>query len=176
MLLMRIHTALALMLLAPACAPVSGTPKRITPLHINQWSLQVIEQLNGYRIQHGLNPLQEHAGLHGLCIEHSRWLKDKRGTSMIHGSNVSHSGSNYRARVARIRHEMEDWGENVAFISQPADDVAAKLIVMWKGSPGHAQAMLGNWTHVGIGISADQDNAIFAVMNFARRKPYNYFD
>ena len=171
MMIVRILTALSLALLATACAPAPEAGETRPAPNVRKACLDAIYQLNSYRVHQGLQPLHEHTGLHSLCLEHSMWLRQKRGTSMTHGSNVSHSGSQYRERVARIQHNMEAWGENVAYISNTPDNIGRHLIVMWIGSPPHHEAMLGDWTHVGVGITADEDGAIFAVMNFGRYNP-----
>ena len=165
---MRILTVLGLIFLAASCGPSLDPAQSTLSPETQQWSGQVIRELNHYRSQQGLEPLQEHPGLQILCMEHSDWLRKKRGSSLLHGSNVSHSGSHYRARVARIQFGMEAWGENVAYISNTPEDLARHLIVMWKGSAPHNKAMLGNWTHAGVAISVDEDGAIFATMNFGR--------
>ena len=63
---------------------------------------------------------------------------------------------------------MKAWGENVAYISHTPEDVATRLLVMWKASPSHNKNMLGDWTDAGNALVVDADGAIFATMNFGR--------
>ena len=167
-MVLRILTAVSLAFLAAACSPYLGPAQYTMPVEAREWCGQVIQELNRYRTQKGLEPLQDHNGLHALSLNHSKWLLRKRGTSFMHGSNVSHSGGRYRARVARIEYGMEAWGENVAYISDTPKNVAKQLIIMWRASPSHHKAMIDNWTHVGVGICVDDDGAVFATMNFGR--------
>lgn len=153
-----------------ACSPGSSPQQPALSAEARQWSDELIHKLNAYRTQKGLKPLQHHRGLDELCLNHSDWLRRKRGSSFLHGSHVSHYGSGARARQSRIQYGMEAWGENVAYISNTPQDPAGKLMVMWKGSPSHHKAMVGDWTHVGAAISVDKDGAIFSTMNFGRKK------
>lgn len=170
MMVMRSLPALILVLLLTNCTPQPGTQAVVPTSRTSEWSQEVHRQLNAYRREKGLGSLELHPGLQQLCLDHSEWLRRKRGSSFIHGSNVSHQGSSYRARVSRIQFDMEAWGENVGYISNTPEDVAHKLMVMWKASPPHHKAMLGNWTHAATGIRVDDDGAIFATMNFGRKR------
>ena len=167
-MVLRMLTVLGLAFLATACSP-QPTPQSTSSSPTSQsWGREVHRQLNAYREEKGLPALAYHKGLEQLCLDHSEWLRRKRGTSFMHGSNVSHSGGRYRARVARIEYGMEAWGENVAYISDTPKNVAKQLIIMWRASPSHHKAMIDNWTHVGVGICVDDDGAVFATMNFGR--------
>ena len=161
---------LAPLLTSTACSSRSAPEGGSMPVASRQWSEQVHRKLNDYRRSRDLSPLEHHEGLRQLAADHSNWMRRKRGSFFLHGSNVSHSGSLVRARTSRILHGMEAWGENVAYISDTPEDVARHLIVMWKSSPPHHRAMLDNWTHAGTAISVDADGAIFATMNFGRKK------
>ena len=167
---LRLLLLLGLMPLFSGCIPQGLPEQRTMPPKVAGWSQEIHRQLNAFREEKGLPPLARHDGLEQLALDHCEWLVDKRGTSFIHGSNVSHSGQHYRSRVARIEHGMEAWGENVGYIGHTPDDPARRLILLWQNSPSHRKAMLGNWTHAATGIRVDEDGAIFATMNFGRTK------
>lgn len=167
MLVLRLLIPSGLLLLTSCTAPI-GEHASMTP-ELSEQSRQLHRELNDYRRSKGLAALQAHDGLQQLALDHSIWLRQKRGSSFAHGSNVSHSGSRARARIARIRFGMEAWGENVAYASNTPEQTAKKLITMWKASPAHNEAMLGNWTHAGNAITLAQDGAIFATINFGRQ-------
>ncbi len=179
MLMIRWFSLGALLALSGACSPPTATPQASRHTagaaqdpkspQVHAWSRQLHHQLNDYRLDRGLPVLRYHAGLQKLCEDHCAWLRRKRGTSFSSGSNVSHSGSSYRARVARIQYGMRAWGENVAYVGNSPQDVATRLMVMWKASPTHNMAMLGNWSHAGNALVVDADGSIFATMNFGRK-------
>ena len=166
---LRVLTAFGLMLLASACSPQPAEKPQAATTQTAQWSQETHSLLNDYRRKKGLPVLVYHQGLEQLCLDHSEWLRRKRGSSFHHGSNVSHSGSRARARHARIAYGMNACAENVAFISATPENVAERLIVMWKASPSHHKAMVGNWTHAATGMAVDDDGAIFATMLFGRK-------
>ena len=130
-----------------------------------QFSANLTHHSDNYRQQKGLPPIDYHRGLEQLSLNHSEWLRQNRGKGR---RNVGHQGSRHRAKVAHTEFGMRAWGENVAYVSETPKDAATKLITIWKASPPHQKAMVGNWTHAGTGIRVDEDGAIFATMNFGR--------
>ncbi len=167
MMMLRVLTGMVLMFLASACAPPAAPQNVSASPHTQSWCQEVHRQLNDYRREKSLPALQYHRGLEQLSLNHSEWLRQNRGKGR---RNVSHKGSNNRARVAYSEYGMQAWGENVAYVSATPADVAGKLITMWKASPPHHKAMIGDWTHAGTGISVDEDGAIFATMNFGHKR------
>lgn len=168
---LRLIILIALLIGPSACSPHPPPAHTDSAPEIRQWNRLVHQRLNDYRRDKGLAPLAYHDGLEQLCTDHSRWLRRERGSSFLIGSHVSHSGSGYRARYARIQFGMSEWDENVAYISQTPEDIAAHLILMWRASPPHQKVMLGDWTHSGVGISVDDDGAVFVTMNFGSKTP-----
>jgi len=127
---------------------------------------QVFIEINRYRTSQDLPALKRHEGLDQLALAHSQFLVKQRGTSWVHGKNVNHIGSAWRASGARERYQMHRYGENVAAILSSPKDTPGHLLLMWKTSYYHHQVMLGDWTHSGISMLIDKDGAIFATQVF----------
>lgn len=129
-------------------------------------SNQVFSRVNRYRINKHLPALKRHEGLDQLALAHCQFLVKKRGSSWVHGKNVNHIGAEWRASSARKCYLMQSYGENVAAILPGNNDRSKHLLLMWKTSYYHNQAMLGDWTHSGISILIDDDGEIFATQIF----------
>ena len=167
----RIPLFLALLLMMTACSQQSHLDNEPMPPRVAQWSGELHYRLNDFRAQHGKPPLQHHDGLEQLCLNHSGWLRDNRGTSMHHGRDVSHLGSEWRSLVARTEYGMAAYDENVAFTGRMPQNVARHMMVLWRASPPHREAMLGDWSHSANAMRVDEDGAIFVTMNFGRWAP-----
>ncbi len=125
-----------------------------------------MQEVNNYRQSRGSTELQRHSGLDRLAQEHCEYLRKNRGSFSLHGKNVSHSGFEGRALIAKQRYRMYSVSENVAATSKVSGSTTQRLIDLWKGSRAHNKNMLDKWTHTGIGVVVDSDGMIFATQLF----------
>ena len=140
---------------------VSASPRPTSSL-----SGQVVQEVNSYRRSHGKSELQRHPGLDRLAQEHSEYLRNKRGTFGLNGSNVSHYGFENRAINARERFQMGAISENVGAANHPGQKKPPVLVRLWSESKGHDANMRNSWTHTGVGVVVDNDGMVFATQLF----------
>jgi uncharacterized protein YkwD len=146
----------------PTRIPVSTTLRPDTSI-----SSLVVRDVNAYRRSKGAQELQRHSGLDRLAQEHSEYLRKHRGTFVIHGKNVSHSGFEGRTLIARQRYQMISVSENVAAASKRDSAPSTVLVGLWKGSKDHHKNMIDKWTHTGVGVVVDSDGMVFATQLFS---------
>ena len=176
---MQAHSRLQL--LAIICvvglASCAGQPKSIkvpvaTTLQPDtSMSAQLFQAVNDYRHSLGAAELERHAGLDRLARQHCEYLRQHRGTFVLHGRNVSHIGFEGRALYARQRYQMANISENVASANHTGTNPAPVLLTLWKGSKDHQKTMVDKWTHSGIGVVVDSDGMVFADQLFATVNP-----
>lgn len=125
------------------------------------------QEINTYRQSRGASELQRHPGLDRLAQNHCEFLRKNRGTFVLHGKNVSHSGFEGRALIAREHYHMENVSENVAATTKVAGSTTQRLVELWKGSKDHHKNMVDDWTHTGVGVVVDSDGMVFSTQIFS---------
>ncbi|TET31432.1 MAG: CAP domain-containing protein [Planctomycetota bacterium] len=105
----------------------------------------VFDLINQNRADQGLEPLEWHSELAAVARAHSECQRD-HGT-IYHVCSYGHGSPRTRIDAAGIY--CSDCSENVAWNAGGA----AAVVSSWMGSSGHRAAILGGWTHVGIGIA-----------------------
>lgn len=128
---------------------------------------RLFQEVNSYRRSQGARELERHAGLDQLAQAHCEYLRQHRGTFVLHGKNVSHCGFDGRVLVARERYQMLNISENVAAGNTTGTKPEAVLMHLWEGSKDHHKNLVNNWTHTGVGMVVDSDGMVFGTELFA---------
>ena len=117
---------------------------------ITLFAQQVLELTNQERAAYGLAPLIWDPMLASAAHNHS--------VDMATNNNLSHtgtSGSTVGDRIAAVGiTNIRSWAENVAAGQRTPEAV----VQSWMNSPGHRANILGNTTHIGIGVAFDSSS------------------
>ncbi|MFD2890441.1 CAP domain-containing protein [Flavobacterium chuncheonense] len=119
--------------------------------------LELLDLINSYRVEHGLNTLS--------IIEHISYKANEHNNFMIETNTVNHVGFEER------RHNLEQVlgavrvGENIAFgYSSPEAALTA-----WTESEGHKANLDGDYTHFGVSIKKDLEGRKYYTNMFIRK-------
>jgi uncharacterized protein YkwD len=130
------------------------------PFAFTDLELEVHEQVNDYREQQGLAPLELDAFVGELSRSHS----DDMASGAV---PFGHDGFDDRAALI-VDDGARGVGENVAF-NQGFDDPATVAVQGWIESPPHHENMVGNFTHAGVGIAETDDGIVYLTQMFSLR-------
>src|SRR4030042_2339250 len=138
------------LLLLPAAAPLAATGQ--TSL-LSGEEQALLEYVNDYRIQNGLNPLT----ISPTLTEAARWMSQDMGA----GDYFSHTDSLSRSPFDRMAASGYDcvayntWrGENLA----AGVSAGSETFELWRNSPGHNGNMLNpNYVVAGLSAAFKQD-------------------
>lgn len=103
-----------------------------------------------------------------LCLAaqgHADW--------MAQNSTLSHTGrggSSLADRVTDVGYRWRGLGENIAAGQKTPEEA----IRSWMGSSGHKANILGNYTHIGIGIARDSRGRMWWCVDFGRPVPSTF--
>lgn len=110
----------------------------------------ILRETNQYRASQGLGALKPMAALHGVA---QRWSARMASTGRFeHNPDFA---AQYPAGWSRA-------GENIA-MGYRRD----KVVDAWIGSPGHRANLLGDYTHLGIGVAWDRKGRPYYTQDFA---------
>lgn len=131
----------------PTPAPVPTVDARVSVIHSAH---------NAYRLANGKSALALHPGLTSVA---QRWSERMAAEQlMYHNPNF----------VAEAPAGWTRIGENVAYTYvTPGVASANHVMQMWQNSAPHRGNMLGDYTHMGIGV-AERNGATYVTVNFAR--------
>jgi uncharacterized protein YkwD len=136
---------------AVACLLVAA-PAAARPQHhatsLSALEAGVLADVNAFRQEHGLQPLQLSSSLSAAARQHSREMA-ARG----YFSHSSANGSSFDRRIARyypLQHSrLWSVGENLLWSSPDVD--ASGALQMWENSPPHRENLLTpRWRQVGL--------------------------
>ena len=102
--------------------------------------------VNDLRISEGKAPL--------ILDEELSMVATVKSNDMYHNDYFSHTSPTYGSPGDLLDHYdvlYWGWGENIAYGYRTAQDV----FTGWKNSEGHYLNMIGDYTHIGIGLSED---------------------
>jgi uncharacterized protein YkwD len=119
--------------------------------------LELLDLVNAYRVENGLNALQ--------IIQHISYKSEEHNNYMIATNTVSHD--NFSSRKANLEQVVGAVrvGENVAYgFSTPQATLNA-----WIASEGHRVNLLGNYTHYGLSIRENADGRKYYTNIFVRK-------
>lgn len=109
-----------------------------------QIEIEIMELINAYRINEGLNPLEDHSTVKAVARTHTDY--------MVEVANVSHDNFFQRKQSLQSNAEANDVTENVAYGYSSAESV----VHAWLNSPGHKENIEGDFTD--FDVSAEQNN------------------
>lgn len=112
--------------------------------------LVVLNATNELRAANGLRPLKPMPALDQIA---TKWTRKMAATQvMVHNPAFwVNYPAGYRAGA-----------ENIGYGYSPAGMTAA-----WKNSPMHRRNLLGNYTHIGIGVAQDKNGLLWYTQDFA---------
>jgi uncharacterized protein YkwD len=119
--------------------------------------LELLDLVNAYRVENGLNALQ--------IIQHISYKSEEHNDYMIATNTVSHD--NFSSRKANLEQVVGAVrvGENVAYgFSTPQATLNA-----WIASEGHRVNLLGNYTHYGLSIRENADGRKYYTNIFVKK-------
>lgn len=105
--------------------------------------LELLDEVNTYRVSIGLNPLE--------IIEHISYKSSEHNDYMLANHLVTHEG--FDARKTNLQQVLGAYrvGENVAY----AYSTAKSTVDAWVASPSHNANLKGDYTHFGASIKVD---------------------
>ena len=143
-LLFLLTAALAAVLAAPV-----ATARTQRATHQTGLEQDVLVQLNGIRVAHGLVPLKLSPGLDAAATQHTREM-----IRLGYFAHDSADGTSFDTRIARYYPFLErfhSWsvGENLVWEEPDLD--AAGALQLWMASPPHRHNILDpDWREIGI--------------------------
>lgn len=123
----------------------------------NTTELELLDLVNAYRVENGLNALQ--------IIQHISYKSEEHNNYMIATNTVSHD--NFSSRKTNLEQVVGAVrvGENVAYgFSTPQATLNA-----WIASEGHRVNLLGNYTHFGLSIRENADGRKYYTNIFVKK-------
>ena len=109
-----------------------------------QIEIEIMELINAYRINEGLNPLEDHSTVKAVASTHTDY--------MVEVANVSHDNFFQRKQSLESNAEANEVTENVAYGYSSAESV----VNAWLNSPSHKENIEGDFTD--FDVSAEQNN------------------
>lgn len=117
--------------------------------------LEVLDEVNAYRSSVGLNTLELTQPAEAKAVEHSYY--------MVQDGTISHDNFFDRSDYLKSK-GAKRVSENVAFGYRSAKGV----VEAWINSPSHKEAMEGNFTHTGIGVTYNEHGVPFYTQLFLK--------
>lgn len=119
---------------------------------------------NVKRRQWGRDPVKESKNLDEIAQKHSDFLAKNRWLPF---RLIGHWGFKGRAKDAQIVGFSGYFAENVAFnsIGNLSEDKLAEVVMsQWMFSIGHRTNIMGDYSHIGIGITNNNDTLYYTVV------------
>lgn len=118
----------------------------------------VLDQINHYRIEKNLQPLQLNSQISKEAEAHSRQMAEKR-------IPLGHDGFKERVnRLSNYFHQSVKAAENVAYNNKAAE----VSVNQWLNSRGHRKNIEGNYNLTGIGIAYDKKGQVYVTQIFIK--------
>jgi len=133
-----------------SCSTDSATEDKVNSIEVpvapqaKQIEIEIMELINAYRINEGLNPLNEHNTVKAVAYTHTDY--------MIEVDNVSHDNFFQRKQSLQANADANIVSENVAYGFNSAESV----VNAWINSPSHKDNIEGDYTD--FDVSAEQNN------------------
>ena len=114
---------------------------------------------NATRVKFGLSPFKEHEGLLNLARDHSQDMAENS-----YFNHISQNGDSVLNRAKKHGIKFKTIGENLAMGSQNSLYMHGLLM----NSEGHRKNILGNFTHMGVGVSFADNDLPYLTQNFLK--------
>ena len=143
------------------CTPEATTGNDIVYIKhnykYNYTETELIELVNNYREGNGLNKLQ--------AIEHAAYLANEHNLYMIVNNVVAHTSFVERAENLKATENAIRVSENIAYGLRTNEGV----IKAWSQSEGHQKTLVGDFTHIGLAITSNEDNRTYVTAIFLKK-------
>ncbi len=142
--------AIVVLLGFTSCSTDSAVEDKINSIEVlvapqaKQIEIEIMELINAYRINEGLNPLNEHNTVKAVAYTHTDY--------MVEVENVSHDNFFQRKQSLQVNADANIVSENVAYGFSSAESV----VNAWLNSPSHKENIEGDYTD--FDVSAEQNN------------------
>jgi uncharacterized protein YkwD len=119
--------------------------------------LELLDEVNAYRVSVGLNPLE--------IIEHISYKSQEHNDYMLATHTVTHEG--FEERKTNLQEVLGAYrvGENVAY----AYSSAQSTVNAWVNSPSHKANLEGDYTHFGAAIKMDDQGRKYYTNMFIKK-------
>lgn len=118
-------------------------------------------QINQYRVEQGLPPLELNAEISEIARQHSQAMADGQAA-------FSHDGFEQRGQAIARKIPFRTVAENLAF-NQGFDDPVTQAVEGWIDSPGHHANIKGNFDLTGIGVVKNEQGEYYLTQLFVKR-------
>ncbi|WP_178988288.1 CAP domain-containing protein [Winogradskyella schleiferi] len=122
-----------------------------------QIEIEIMELINAYRINEGLNPLQNHNTVKAVAFTHTDY--------MIEVNNVSHDNFFLRQQSLQANASANVVSENVAY----GFNSAASVVNAWLNSPGHRDNIEGDFTDFDVSAEKNAEGKWYFTNMFIKR-------
>lgn len=119
--------------------------------------LELLDEVNAYRVSIGLNPLE--------IIEHISYKSSEHNDYMLSTQSVTHEGFDQRKSNLQAVLGAYRVGENVAF----AYSTAQATVTAWINSASHKANLEGDYTHFGASIKMDDQGRKYYTNMFIKK-------
>ncbi|EDP70052.1 hypothetical protein FBALC1_10982 [Flavobacteriales bacterium ALC-1] len=133
-----------------SCSTDSASEDEINSIEVpvapqaKQIEIEIMELINAYRINEGLNALNEHNTVKAVAYTHTDY--------MVEEENVSHDNFFLRQQSLEANADANIVSENVAY----GFNSAASVVNAWLNSPHHRDNIEGDYTD--FDVSAEQND------------------
>ncbi|MCW1148993.1 CAP domain-containing protein [Flavobacterium lacisediminis] len=119
--------------------------------------LELLDEVNTYRVSVGLNPLE--------IIEHISYKSSEHNDYMLSTQTVTHEG--FDERKSNLQEVLGAYrvGENVAFAFSSAE----ATVNAWVNSASHKANLEGDYTHFGASIKIDDQGRKYYTNMFIKK-------
>ncbi|WP_179006677.1 CAP domain-containing protein [Winogradskyella forsetii] len=122
-----------------------------------QIEIEIMELINAYRINEGLNPLQNHSTVKAVAFTHTDY--------MIEVNNVSHDNFFLRQQSLQANASANVVSENVAY----GFNSAASVVNAWLNSPSHRENIEGDFTDFDVSAEKNAEGKWYFTNMFIKR-------
>ncbi|NJO76445.1 MAG: CAP domain-containing protein [Leptolyngbyaceae cyanobacterium RM1_406_9] len=118
-------------------------------------------QINQYRVEQGLSPLEFNAEISEVARQHSQAMAEGQAA-------FSHDGFEQRGQAIAQKIPYRTVAENLAF-NQGFSDPVTQAVKGWIDSPGHHANIKGDFDMTGIGVAKNEQGEYYLTQLFVKR-------
>lgn len=122
-----------------------------------QIEIEIMELINAYRINQGLNSLNNHQTVKAVAFTHSDY--------MVEVNSVSHDNFFQRKQSLELNADANTVTENVAY----GFSSASSVVNAWLDSPSHKENIEGDFTDFDISAEQNEDGEWYFTNIFIKR-------
>ncbi|SDB41849.1 Cysteine-rich secretory protein family protein [Flavobacteriaceae bacterium MAR_2010_188] len=122
-----------------------------------QIEIEILEMINAYRIENGLNPMRQNTVVKSVAFTHTDY--------MVTTNDVSHENFFERRDMLMEHEKAESVSENVGY----GYSSARAVVDAWIASPGHQAQLVGDYTEFDISAEKNTEGRWFFTNMFIKR-------